>query len=185
MNPFTASFIKPLAVLITLTTLALALPLQAQPQDIKKSEAQINEVVESFRTAIIAKDKPRFLALFHGMAIPWLAVNEDGSLAKMRQRDPATPKAAPVGSPGPIEFIDFVMKAPMPIEEKFSNVRITTDGLIASVFFDYTFHQGDYKSNWGTEAWHLLNTDKGWKINSVIYSVTFNPEPPPKRKKAD
>jgi hypothetical protein len=173
-------FIKTQVALILFTS---ALTVQAQQADLKKSEAQIQEVVESFRTAIIEKDKPRFLALFHGMAIPWLAVNEAGSLTKMRQRNPAMPKADPIGTPGPEQFIDFVVQAPMPIEEKFSNVRITNDGMIASVFFDYSFHQGDYKSNWGTEAWHLVNTDHGWKINSVIYSVEINPVPPTRPKK--
>jgi hypothetical protein len=172
-----------LSSLPALMALTVSLAVQAQPIDRQQSEAQVLLVVESFRSAIIEKDKPRFLALFHGMAIPWLAVNEDGSLAKMRQRDPKTPKADPIGTPGPDDFIDFVMKSPLPIEEKFSNVRVSTDGLIASVFFDYSFHQGDYKSNWGTEAWQLVNTDQGWKINSVIYSAEINPVPPTPAKK--
>jgi hypothetical protein len=169
-------------LLTILMALAVTFQAQAQQPDLKKSETQIQAVVESFRTAIIEKDKPRFLALFHGMAIPWLAVNEDSSLAKLRKRNPDTSKADPIGTPGPDAFIDFVMNAPMPMEEKFSNVRITTDGMIASVFFDYSFHQGDYKSNWGTEAWQLVNTESGWKINSVIYSIEYNPLPPTRKK---
>jgi hypothetical protein len=144
------------------------------------SEAEIRAVVEDFRTAIIAKDKARFLKLFHGMAIPWLAVADDPSLARIRQRNAKAPKAQPLGTPGPEPFIDFVVSSPLRIEEKFSNIRVHTDGEIGSVFFDYSFHEGDYVSNWGTEAWHLVNTGSGWKINSVIYSMTVNPEPAPK-----
>lgn len=70
-------FHQALAMLVTLA--ALALPLHAQPQDVIKSEAQIGEVVESFRTAIITKDRPRFMSLFHSMAIPWLAVYDENS----------------------------------------------------------------------------------------------------------
>lgn len=179
----------PMKSLFALAMLAAAMqaPSHALAQsklvDLKKSEAEVRAVVESFHSSIIAKDKPRFLSLFHGMAIPWLAVLEDGTLAKMRKRQPETPKADPIGTPGPDDFIDFVMKSPLPVEEKFSNLRITTDGLIASVFFDYSFHQGDYKSNWGSEAWHLVNTEKGWKINSVIYSSEINPEPPKQAEK--
>jgi len=176
MNYFT----KTLPALIVLTS---AFTVQAQQPDLKKNEAQIQAVVESFRTAIIEKDKPRFLALFHGMAIPWIAVYEDSTLTKLQRRYPGMPKADPIETPGPEKFIDFVVQEPIPIEEKFSSVRITNDGMIASVFFDYSFHKGDYKSHWGTEGWHLVNTDHGWKINSVIYSIENNPVPPTRTKK--
>ena len=41
----------------------------------------------------------------------------------------------------------------------------------------YTYSVDNYKQNWGKESWHLLHGEEGWKISSVIYSVTFNPEP--------
>jgi hypothetical protein len=44
------------------------------------------------------------------------------------------------------------------------------------VIFDYEFFEGDFKSNWGKEAWLLAKTEKGWKISSVAFSVTLNPE---------
>ncbi|MFT5163351.1 MAG: hypothetical protein ACI9FJ_001946, partial [Alteromonadaceae bacterium] len=34
-----------------------------------------------------------------------------------------------------------------------------------------------YKNNWGEEAWQLVKTDDGWKINSVVFSITENQEP--------
>lgn len=153
----------------------------AQNANPTNHETQIRDVVESFRVSIIEKDKPRFLALFHGMNIPWLSVLENKTLANIRERRADRPKADPLGTPGPEKFIDEVVGIKMRLEEKFSNIRIETDGNIASVYFDYSFHQGDYMSNFGTEAWHLLNTDQGWKITSVIYSVEVIPKPPTKR----
>ena len=39
------------------------------------------------------------------------------------------------------------------------------------MWFDYSFHAGGRETNHGREAWQLVNTDDGWKIISVIYSV--------------
>ncbi len=143
-----------------------------------KDEAEVRAVIETFRTAIITKDKEHFLQLFHGESIPWLAVYDDASLARLRRREPDMAKADSMGTPGPRPFIAGIAASAKTIEEKFWNIRIDTDGLVASVHFDYSFHVGDYKSNWGQEAWQLVRTDQGWKINSVIYSVHLNPEPP-------
>lgn len=76
-------------------------------------------------------------------------------------------------------FIDGIIETSARKEEKLWNVRIDSDGQVASVSFDYSFHSGDYKSNWGQEAWQPVHTGQGWKINSVIYSVHLNPEPRP------
>jgi hypothetical protein len=38
-----------------------------------------------------------------------------------------------------LEFIEGTIKADMPNEEKFSNVKIVTDGDVASVNFDYVY----------------------------------------------
>jgi hypothetical protein len=77
-------------------------------------------------------------------------------------------------------FIEGIVANTPRSEEKFENVRIDTDGDIASVYFDYSFHADDRKSNYGKEAWHLVNTDDGWKIVSVIWSVI--PVPAPEKK---
>lgn len=163
---------------LVLIALLFATSAKASDNEQAKHIAKIEAVIEDFRTAIIAKDKARFLSLFHGMNIPWLAVLEDQSLAKMRERRPNRPKADPMGTPGPDQFIDAIAKDTERDEEKFSNVRIQTNGHIASVYFDYSFHRGDYMTNFGAEAWQLVNTDQGWKINSVIYSVELNSQPP-------
>jgi hypothetical protein len=70
---------------------------------------------------------------------------------------------------------------PAPVEETFSSVRIELDAEIAQVWFDYTFMEGSYRSNWGKESWHLVRTESGWKIASVVWSQEINPVPPPKK----
>ena len=41
-------------------------------------------------------------------------------------------------------------------EEEFANVKIDTDGEVASVSFDYVFLANGIKSNWGKELWQLV-----------------------------
>jgi hypothetical protein len=78
-----------------------------------------------------------------------------------------------VGGGNYLSFIDWIVKTPKTIEEKFWDVEIINDEDIASVHFKYSFHQDDKKTNWGDEAWHLVRTEKGWKIASVIYSINI------------
>ena len=56
------------------------------------------------------------------------------------------------------------------IEEVFRDVTIDTDGLVASVNFDYSVLRDGQESHWGREMWHLVHTEDGWKIISVIWS---------------
>lgn len=113
-------------------------------------------MIETFRTSLIKKDKETFLQLFLKDDITWTGVTTDGS-------------------------IEMVANEPMPAEETFSNVRIDTDGEVAQVWFDYSFLDGSYRSNWGKESWQLARTEKGWKIAAVVWSQEINPVPPPKK----
>ena len=148
--------------------------------------ARIEDVVEKFRVAIIKKDKASFMKLFYNDKTSWIGVKTDTSLARQiaRTTDPAKPAPKKMFDSGtPLEFIDDIVAEKEPSEEKFMNVRIDSDGDVAQVWFDYSFNIDGYKSNWGKESWHMVRAADGWKINSVIFSMEFNPEPPPKPAK--
>ena len=140
---------------------------------------QLEQVVETFRLSLINKDKPGFMQLLYSENIPWIGVTKDQSLAMIAAEGGKQKKIANTGSA--LKFIDFVVSDPSLVEEKFDNVRIDSDGDIAQVYFDYSFNRGDYRSNWGQEAWQLVRTTEGWKINSVIWSMELNPQKPPKK----
>ncbi len=74
-------------------------------------------------------------------------------------------------------FCDFVGKTDKRIEEKFSNVRINTNGTVAMVYFNYVFLINGIPSNHGDETWQLVRTEAGWKISSMLYSVTLDKQP--------
>ena len=55
-------------------------------------------------------------------------------------------------------------------------MRIDSDRDVASVVFDYRFLRSGRESNRGLEAWHLVRTELGWRIVSVVWSVNPPPE---------
>ncbi len=146
------------------------------------SVAEIHGVIESFRQSIIKKDKALFVSLLAKPDIPWIGV-VDGDYISRRTKDfpDYTIVRAPLGG-SPIKFMEYIAGDPSPLEEKFQDIKIDTDGNIATVQFDYSFHADGVKTNWGKEAWQLVNTGSGWKINSVVWSVVMDPKlPPPAR----
>lgn len=168
------------------TSLAVALflssALPAHADAPAQSRQQIEKVVEKFRLAIVNKDKEGFMKLFLRDDITWAAAYEDASLDGImaRRTDKSLPRPKKTFSGSPREFIDDIAKATEPLEETFENVRIDADEDVAQVWFDYSFMAGSYRENWGKEAWHMVRTEDGWKIASVIWSMKLNPNPPPK-----
>ena len=148
----------------------------APAQSHAKSEdvAAINQVVESFRTSLISKDKATYMSLFFSDKpedIGWQFVSEDTRLEHIRKTKPDAIKARQIPSNNFISLIDGAIATKEPREETFSNISIHTDGEIASVSFDYSFLSSAKKTNWGKEMWQLVRTEKGWKIFSVIYTI--------------
>lgn len=135
--------------------------------------AQIHAVVESFRSAIVDKDAERFEGLFVPGAVTWQAVMSDAALRRVREKRPDAVKLRFDSAHGPRSFIDSIVAAKDQVEEVFGNVRIETDGDIASVVFDYRFMVEGRQTNHGLEAWHLLRSEQGWRIVSVIWSISL------------
>ncbi len=88
-------------------------------------------------------------------------------------KHPEAGKADPDPDKTHLGFIDGIVQDKASKEETFDNIRIDTDGDIASVIFDYEFRSDGKAGNHGKEAWHLVRTDDGWKIVSVIWSMNW------------
>jgi hypothetical protein len=136
-----------------------------------QARQDIRGVIEAFRTAIIDKDKPKFLALFPATGpVTWQNVIGDDKLRQLRLDKPQASKAARIADKTHLSFIDGIVGDEASKAETFDNIRIDTDGEIASVTFDYRFLSDGRETNRGREAWHLVRTDAGWQIVSVIWS---------------
>jgi ketosteroid isomerase-like protein len=157
-------------------------PQLAYAENPAESRQKIEAVIKAFDKAITDKDKEGFMRLFLRENITLASVSTDRTLATYRAelKNP-TDHIPKVMGATPRMFIERLAGDPAPGSETFENVRIDTDGDIAQVWFDYSFMKGDYRSNWGKEAWHMVRTESGWKIASVIYSTEKNPEPAPKK----
>jgi hypothetical protein len=160
--------------LIGLSLLALATTFSAQATTLDPAATkEIQTVVDTFQAAIIAKDGKRLENLFLPTGGAWFMVLSDNAYAHMKAKSATVPRFKQGNH---VDFVKFVATAEKPIQEKFSNVRIDTDGAVASVYFDFVFLFDGKEENRGSEAWHLLKSDQGWKINSMTYSVN-----PPER----
>lgn len=140
----------------------------------QETQADILQVVENFRTAIIQKDKSKYMRLFfsaNAEDIGWQFVSEDTRLLKIRKEKPDAIKARKIPGNNFIALIDDAVRTQESREEKFQNIDVLTDGEIASVAFDYEFFEGSNKTNWGKEMWQLVRTEDGWKIFSVVYTI--------------
>ncbi|NIJ65006.1 MULTISPECIES: nuclear transport factor 2 family protein [Sphingomonas] len=149
--------------------LLTAAPSAQPPYGQAAAKRDVRAVIETFRTAIIRRDKAAFLALFHGPVI-WQGVDSDALAARSKRTPGVDMKAAFDPGKTPASFIEDIANEKDGSEERFDNVAIDTDGDIASVTFDFVYLLGGRPINAGKEAWHLVRTERGWKIVSVIYS---------------
>ncbi|QSQ17704.1 hypothetical protein [Myxococcus landrumensis] len=143
---------------------------QTPTPDTATARRQIQGVIEDFRQSIIQRDTKKFLTLFLHDDITWQPAQGDALLKKLREKNPKARKAPTHQKNSPSAFIADIASDKEPSEEKFNNIRIETDGTVAAVSFDFTFHLGDRVINRGQEHWLLVNSDNGWKIASVVYS---------------
>jgi hypothetical protein len=152
-----------LAFIVCLTRPALAADVAA-PAD----RAAIEQVVQQFQSAIIAKDGKALGALFLADHNSWLSVADNSTFAAVKARNPAARKVMPDTWQ---QFADFVATSKKTVEERFSNVRIESNGAIASVYFDFEFMIDGAVTNRGSESWQMVRAEDGWKISSMLFSI--------------
>jgi len=138
------------------------------------SAVAVHAVVDSFRTAIVNKDKAMFMGLFFSEKpeeITWQAVVDDASLQYIKATRPQAIKARRRPDNNFVAFIDGVLASKEPHEEKFWDIQVDTDGEVASASFDYAYLVSGKATNSGREKWLLVRTEAGWKITSVVYTI--------------
>lgn len=149
-------------LLAVILAASLAAPARAADTD------AIRQVVQQFQSAIVARDGKTLGSLFVQDGGSWLSVLDDAAYAAAKARNPAAKKS--MASTWQ-KFADFVQRSDKPVEERFHDVRIDTNGTVASVWFDFDFLVDGKVTNHGSETWQLVRTDDGWKIQAMLYSV--------------
>jgi hypothetical protein len=136
----------------------------------KNADMQVRKVTAAFQTALAKKDRPGLIQLFLDEKVPVTGVASDATMAIVRTKKADASKLLQMTSG---EFADSVGTAKTNDVEKFSNVKIHTDGAVASVYFDFVFESDGKPVNLGSETWLLVDTDSGWKISSIAFSMNF------------
>lgn len=69
------------------------------------------------------------------------------------------------------EFARRVTAGTDGIEERMSHPKVRVRGRIAAVWADYRFFAGGTLSHCGIDAFHLVRTDTGWRIFSIVSTL--------------
>ena len=138
-----------------------------QARAVAPGQAQIEEVITRFKTAIVAHDQKGLEALFVPEGGSWFEVLGEDAYHRIKARKPGLSR---VHADSYRHFAALMGGAKQAVEEKFDNVRIHTDGAVASVYFDYVFLIDGKRNNVGSETWQLVHTNDGWKISAMAYS---------------
>lgn len=159
--------IRSLALIATLITCLIA-PAHAADTAHDADVAAIRAVVQQFQAAIIAHDGKTLDSLFWPDQDSWLEVADTATFAIVKAHHP---EAGKVVRRSRKPFVGFVQDASKPVEERFYNVRIETNGSVGSVYFDFDFMSEGKLNNRGSETWQMVRAEDGWKIGAMLYSI--------------
>lgn len=147
-------------------------------QAITSENQEIRDVIKTFDESIQSKDRKRFLDLFIETGTSWVGVFSEKSMvtrtAILEKINKEGNKKFPLTrtfTSSSKKFIDQIISVDAEPREEFGNIKIYTDNNIATVYFDYIFYSDNKKENWGQESWQLVQTMKGWKIQSISFSI--------------
>lgn len=126
-------------------------------------------LIAAYHAAVVGHDGERLARLFVPEGSAWFSVLSDRALAKLRSSKPDTPKLRPGNVAG---FVQMVTTSTAQLDPEHSNLRIVSDGEIASVTFDFRFLIDGKEQNRGAESWQLIKGSDGWRIVSIVFSST-------------
>lgn len=147
--------------------LLLALPCVAA----EAPKAEIQQVVDTFQAALKAHDSKAVSRLFLNDDVSWYTALGEASFASVKAKHPEVTTTYKAGTLK--QFTDFIGSGKVQVEERFHNVRIETDGTVASVYFDFDFVADGKIANHCAETWQMIHTPDGWKIAAMLYSSNF------------
>jgi len=129
----------------------------------------IMQLTKDFRTALIDKNVKQMSTLMFSSDILFASPASAATVKMINDKEDVNFDGVPSGGYG--RFAQFVGSTRGPIEERFYNIKITQDGHLAWVIFDFEFVQDSKVARYGVEAWQVLKTagDK-WKILSIVWS---------------
>lgn len=127
----------------------------------------VQHVMDAYHASVVEHDGDRLAALFLQTGSTWLNVLSDETYALARAKSPDAAKVR-VGSYA--DFAKLVSSAKGSFNPTHTHMQVSSDGTIASVYFDFVFLIDGKPQNRGSEAWQLVKGADGWRIAAIIYS---------------
>lgn len=129
--------------------------------------ASIRHVMDTFHHAVATHDGKSLSALFLEHGSTWVTVLSDKAFATATATNASVTKVH-VGSYQ--DFSAFVSRTKSALDPQHENIRIMSDGTVASVYFHFEFVIDGKVENRGDETWQLVKTADGWRIVAITYS---------------
>jgi hypothetical protein len=151
------------------TCAATAADMAATPS-LAADSVDVQHVMDAYREAVVTHDGARLATLFLPQSL-WLNVLSDQAYAAAQAKSPQAPKVR-VGSYA--DFAKLVTNAKGSFDPTHTHLQLSSDGTIASVYFDFVFLVDGKEQNRGSEAWQLVKGADGWRIAAITYSSNPN-----------
>lgn len=135
----------PLCLLITISNFAFA---QSEESLIR---ASVDKLFDGMRTGDSSIVRSVFMPQ---LTLTSVSINEKDSVVISNSK--ADGFVAAVGKPHPEKW-----------DERISNVKISVDGPMATVWAPYKFFRGETFSHCGVNVFTMIKTKTGWKINAI------------------
>ena len=148
---------------ILVVALLLSTAVHAKEQDI----ADVQRVIDTFHHAVVTHDGSQLAALFIPEGSTWLNVLSEDAYARAKAK---SPEIAKVRRGSYQDFAGFVSQSKDSLDPRHTHVRIQSDGVIASAYFDFVFLINGKVENRGSETWQLVKGAQGWRIAAITYS---------------
>lgn len=127
---------------------------------------EIEQLMARYHQAVVSHDGARLASMFIDKG-SWFNVLSASAYARARAKNPAALKVRTWTFQ---QFAKVVSSSHATLNPQHSDVRILTDGTIASVYFKFVFLIDGKPENRGSETWQLVKTSDGWKIAAMTYS---------------
>lgn len=136
---------------------------------------KLEEVLNEYMRCIKDQDEKALVKLFYPKNTPHLGNFDLSSEIIATRNNPDVINEMGVFDISKETFVNSMVSPPggLQFEETYENHVIDTDGLIASINFDYTLFVNETLVKSGREFWQLIKSNKGWKIVSVVHSIKF------------
>lgn len=129
--------------------------------------ADIQRVMDVFHHAVATHDGTTVSTLFLDPGSTWVTVLSDKAFAAARVGNPSMQK---IHVSSYRDFASFISKTPSNLDPRHADVRIMSDGAVATVYFHFDFVIDGKVENRGDETWQLVKTVNGWRIVAITYS---------------